>query len=183
MRLGLQDLSEARFLNGLEDLASLGNVLIHFGIEATEREVVCFVLARDELSTQLQKRPNAFLRCDFVRSQLCSRRAIQAQPMVHIWGDLGALGEKRSKEYCPEIFHFHRSGDGGTWEGGCVRFARFRQNCRSRRKVRRREVFCVRRFCVESQGIPVYITDSPKVYLYFINSVRYTFGESVIKLQ
>jgi hypothetical protein len=38
-------------LNGLEILASLGNVIIHFGIEVADREVIYFVLARDELST------------------------------------------------------------------------------------------------------------------------------------
>ena len=60
--LGLHDCSQARFLNGLENLASLGDVIVHFGIEAANRKVVCLVLARDELSTQLQKRPNALRR-------------------------------------------------------------------------------------------------------------------------
>jgi hypothetical protein len=55
-------------LNGLENFASLGNVIIHFGIEATNRKVVCLVLAWDEFGTQRQKRPNARWRCGFVRS-------------------------------------------------------------------------------------------------------------------
>ncbi len=93
--LGLHDCSEARFLNGLENLASLGGVIVHFGIEATNRKVVCLVFARDELSTQLQKRPDALLCGGFVRRKLCLRGANQAQTPIDIRGDLGALGENR----------------------------------------------------------------------------------------
>ena len=64
--LGLHDCREARFLDVLENLASLGDVIVHFGIEAANRKVVCLELARNELSTQLQKRPDALLCGGFV---------------------------------------------------------------------------------------------------------------------
>jgi radical SAM superfamily enzyme len=70
--LGLHDCLEARLLDVLENLASLGDVVVHFGIEAANRKVICLVLARDELSTQLQKRPNALRRGGFVRRAVCS---------------------------------------------------------------------------------------------------------------
>ncbi len=46
------------------------------------------------------------------------------------------------------------------WEGGRVRVARFGHNGRNRQKVGGRKVFCVQRFCVESQSIPVSFRDS-----------------------
>jgi hypothetical protein len=145
-------------LGSLKNSQSLGKVSVHFGIETSDREIVCLVLARDELGTQLQKCPNALLCCCLVRGKFRSRRATQAQPPIDIWGDFGVLGDDGSKKQCPEVFY--GSVDGGPWETGRACIARLGQNGRDRPEIGRRKVLWIRRFCDESQGIPILLRDS-----------------------